>query len=347
MWRLRVVAGIVAGIVSRVAYVLAKKSSKAPAPVSKQGRGQSGGRDGGVSSGRVLSISSTVVYGYVGNKASTLPLQLLGFDVDPINSVQLSNHTGYASFTGQKLQGAELDDLLRGLEKNEFLACYTHLMTGYLGTTSFLEKVAALLLRMKRSRPGLTLVVDPVMGDNGKMYVPRDFVRLYRERMVPHASLLTPNQTEAELLSERKIKTLADAHGAARALMKLGAKNVVITSLSLPGRRGFIDVVATGVGVPDGCYYHLELKQIDGTYSGCGDLCCALLLAWFTRHPNDMCTALEKTFATLSRVIGRTLRRGTQRRGWTELELVTSKCDIEEPNTSLVRARLLGGAASA
>ena len=37
---------------------------------------------------RVLSIQSHVVFGYVGNKCATLPLQLLGFDVDPIMSVQ-------------------------------------------------------------------------------------------------------------------------------------------------------------------------------------------------------------------------------------------------------------------
>jgi pyridoxine kinase len=36
--------------------------------------------------------------GYVGNKAAVFPLQLLGFDVDPINSVQFSNHTGTVTF---------------------------------------------------------------------------------------------------------------------------------------------------------------------------------------------------------------------------------------------------------
>lgn len=41
---------------------------------------------------RVLSIQSSVVHGYVGNKAAVFPLQLLGFDVDPINSVQVSQY---------------------------------------------------------------------------------------------------------------------------------------------------------------------------------------------------------------------------------------------------------------
>uniref|UniRef100_A0A3Q3GFH3 pyridoxal kinase n=1 Tax=Labrus bergylta TaxID=56723 RepID=A0A3Q3GFH3_9LABR len=43
---------------------------------------------------RVLSIQSHVVRGYVGNKSASFPLQVLGFEVDSINSVQFSNHTG-------------------------------------------------------------------------------------------------------------------------------------------------------------------------------------------------------------------------------------------------------------
>jgi pyridoxine kinase len=38
---------------------------------------------------RVLSVQSHVVSGYVGNKSATFPLQLLGFEVDAINSVQV------------------------------------------------------------------------------------------------------------------------------------------------------------------------------------------------------------------------------------------------------------------
>lgn len=46
--------------------------------------------DDNTSKRRVLSIQSHVVSGYVGNKAAVFPLQLLGFDVDVINSVQFS-----------------------------------------------------------------------------------------------------------------------------------------------------------------------------------------------------------------------------------------------------------------
>lgn len=79
--------------------------------------------------GRVLSIQSHVVHGYVGNRSAVFPLQLLGFEVDFINSVQYSNNSGYKIFKGQRLSGEQLEELISGLEANNLLN-YTHLITG-------------------------------------------------------------------------------------------------------------------------------------------------------------------------------------------------------------------------
>ena len=119
--------------------------------------------------GRVLSIQSHVVHGHVGNKSAVFPLQLLGFEVDPINSVQFSNHTGYSKgFRGQVLQGDQLWELVEGLDANELLS-YTHLLTGYIGSKSFLETVLRVLRRLREVNPDLIYVCDPVLGDNGKL----------------------------------------------------------------------------------------------------------------------------------------------------------------------------------
>ena len=119
--------------------------------------------------GRVLSIQSHVVHGHVGNKSAVFPLQLLGFEVDPINSVQFSNHTGYSNgFRGQVLQGDQLWELVEGLDANELLS-YTHLLTGYIGSKSFLETVLRVLRRLREVNPDLIYVCDPVLGDNGKL----------------------------------------------------------------------------------------------------------------------------------------------------------------------------------
>lgn len=57
----------------------------------------------------------------MGNKAAVFPLQLLGFDVDIINSVQFSNHTGYPfGFEGEVLDGSMLEKLVNGMERMDY-----------------------------------------------------------------------------------------------------------------------------------------------------------------------------------------------------------------------------------
>lgn len=82
------------------------------------------------STGRVLSIQSHTVHGYVGNKSAVFPLQLLGFEVDPINSVQFSTHTGYPGWRGEVMQGQQLTELVEGLRSSGLLRGYSHMLTG-------------------------------------------------------------------------------------------------------------------------------------------------------------------------------------------------------------------------
>ncbi|CAI5936922.1 unnamed protein product, partial [Closterium sp. NIES-64] len=143
---------------------------------------------------------SNVSQGYVGNKAAVFPLQLLGFDVDPINSVQLSNHTGYPTWKGQILDGEQLWALIEGLEANGLLF-YTHLLTGYIGSLSFLKTVLRVVEKLRSVNPNLIYVCDPVMGDDGRLYIRPELVPIYRHQVVPVATLITPNQFEAEQLT--------------------------------------------------------------------------------------------------------------------------------------------------
>ena len=148
---------------------------------------------------RVLSIQSHVVSGYVGNKAATFPMQVLGFDVDCINSVNFSNHTGYPTIKGTKMDGDQLWDLFMGLEANG-LARYSHMLTGYIGNESFLRMIVKVLVRLREICPKVVYVCDPVMGDEGKLYVSQDLVSVYRDEVVGHADVIVPNSFEAELL---------------------------------------------------------------------------------------------------------------------------------------------------
>lgn len=115
----------------------------------------------------VLSIQSHVVHGFVGNKAATFPLQVLGFDVDPMNSVQFSNHTGYQHWSGQVMESNHLQVIYDSILKNSFQ--YSHVLTGYVRSKSFLLKLNEIISEFRKSNPNLVYVCDPVLGDNNKL----------------------------------------------------------------------------------------------------------------------------------------------------------------------------------
>ena len=146
------------------------------------------------SPGRILNIASHVVHGHVGNCATTFPLQLHGFEVNCINSVQFSNHTNYPNkWKGTVLSGQDVTDLIDGLDANGLLANYTHMLTGYIGSASFLEDIVSIIERVKAANPELRYVCDPVMGDNDKFYVPPELAPLFRDKVIPLAYMITPN----------------------------------------------------------------------------------------------------------------------------------------------------------
>ncbi|KAK1592951.1 hypothetical protein Q3G72_033248 [Acer saccharum] len=255
--------------------------------------------------GRVLSIQSHTVQGYVGNKSAVFPLQLLGYDVDPINSVQFSNHTGYPTFKGQVLNGQQLWELIEGLGANNLLY-YTHLLTGYIGSVSFLNTVLEVVNKLRSINPKLTYVCDPVMGDEGKLYVPPELVSVYRERVVPVASMLTPNQFEAEQLAGFRIASETDGREACKILHAAGPPKVVITSININGNLLLIGSHQKEKGQSP-AQFKIVIPKIPSYFTGTGDLMIALLLGWSNKYPDSLDTAAELAVSSLQAVLQRTL----------------------------------------
>ncbi|KAK9675042.1 putative pyridoxal kinase, partial [Basidiobolus ranarum] len=228
---------------------------------------------------RVLCIQSHVVHGYVGNKSAVFPLQLLGFDVDNLNTVQFSNHTGYPLWTGQKLSSEELWEAFSGIEVNG-LEDYTHLLTGYIGNTENLRVVAKILKKLRAKNPNLIYVLDPVLGDNGRFYIPEEAVPIYRDELAKQANVITPNQFEAECLTEMKINTLEDVHNCLSKFHSFGIEHVVITSCQLEDtpKDTLILFGSQQIGTKIS-QFSLEFPQLDGYFTGTGDVLSALILA--------------------------------------------------------------------
>ncbi|KAI1425405.1 Ribokinase-like protein [Xylaria sp. FL1777] len=185
----------------------------------------------------VLAVASHVVSGHVGNKIAVFVLQSLGCDASVLNTVQFSNHTGYRRTKGTKLAAQEITDLWDGL-KQAHLDSFDMMLSGYVPGAAGVEAVGRIAKELKAeaaSKPGSFFwVLDPVMGDNGKIYVAEDVVPAYQS-LIHHADLILPNQFEAELLSGVKITDSASLERAIEVLHDTyNLPHIVITSVSLP-----------------------------------------------------------------------------------------------------------------
>jgi pyridoxine kinase len=95
-----------------------------------------------------------------GNRAATFPLQTLGYDVDAVNTVQFSNHTGYGHTNGHKTTAAELQAVFEGLFTNGLVG-YARVLTGYIPGAEALAAVEGEIERMKREGgDALTYLLD-------------------------------------------------------------------------------------------------------------------------------------------------------------------------------------------
>ena len=80
-------------------------------------------------------------------------LQVLGYETDAVNSVQFSNHTGYSGgFKGTRMDDVQLGEILEGLEANNLDDGYSHVITGYVGTPTFLRALAKTVRDLRQSR---------------------------------------------------------------------------------------------------------------------------------------------------------------------------------------------------
>ena len=290
-------------------------------------------------SSRVLSIQSHVVHGYVGNKAAVFPLQLLGFDVDVVNSVHFSNHTGYEVFQGDVLQGDQLLGILSGLKENGLLKNVGHVLTGYIGSESFLHAVLSVVSELRKDDHPCRFVCDPVLGDGGKFYVPKELVQVYRDQVIPMADVVTPNQFEIEQLTGVEIHHLEDAQRACHLLHDMGPSLVFITSMILSPDTITIlashrvdDTKTASSGTTTSTHmWSIDSPLIDGHFTGTGDLCASLLLGHTALNQDDLASVMEKVISTMHAVIQRTHAHHDGSVASRELKLVQSKRDIENP----------------
>jgi len=114
------------------------------------------------------------------------------------------------------------------------------------GMLSNSEIIAVIAAKMQEYRVD-NLVVDPVMvAKSGDPLLRPEARQALIERLIPLAKVLTPNLQEARVLSGLEIESLEAMKEAARAIQRLGARNVVVKGGHLPGSLQSIDVLYDG-----------------------------------------------------------------------------------------------------
>jgi len=94
----------------------------------------------------------------------------------------------------------EISELFVGL-KQSYLDDFDMMLTGYIPGAPAVDAVGRIARELQdkaKDAPGSFFwVLDPVMGDNGRLYVAEDVVPAYKS-LIPSADLILPNQFEAE-----------------------------------------------------------------------------------------------------------------------------------------------------
>lgn len=263
---------------------------------------------------RILSVSSHVAFGHVGNAALVFPLQRLGVEVLPVMTTQLSNHLGYGRAKGGAVSAERVAAVLAGLAELDNIGAIDGLITGYLADAATGEALAAFVPRFKAAHPGAPYLLDPVMGDEGRLYVHPDLATVVRERLVPLADLATPNPFELGVLTGLPTDDEAAILRAARTLIARGPKAVLVTSVSRGDRIGALLVTA------DASTAFLT-PRLDFAIApnGAGDLVAGLFLVEY-RRSGDLAVAARLALARLWALL-----QVTRERGGRELALVAGQ----------------------
>lgn len=275
---------------------------------------------------RILSIQSSVSYGHVGNSAAVFPLQRIGHEVMPVFTVMFSNHTGYGDWGGPLLTGDNVRDVVRGIDARGGLDDVQLVLSGYQGGNDIGDAILDAVALVKQRNPEAMYACDPVLGSAASgCFVAPEVQSLIRDRVVPNADLITPNQFELGFLTGTDPHTIEETLASVDLVRSKGPKNVLVTSVLRPDRpEGTIEMLAV---TPDGAWV-VQTPQLPFKANGSGDVTAALYSAQL-RGSGDAAEALGRTAASIFELLEHTLNSGDR-----ELRLVESQEAYVNPKHS-------------
>jgi pyridoxine kinase len=226
---------------------------------------------------RILLINDLSCFGKCSLTVSLPVFAACGIEAVPLPTALLSTHTGGFPLPYILPLGEQMDAIATHWQQIglRFDAIYS----GYLCGEEQIEVVERIFDRF--ADENTLCVVDPVMGDGGKLYHGFDLSFAARMRhLCTRADIITPNATEAALLTGCDVADMTDTATQRRvlaALSTLGPRAVALTgAVRADGTVGYL--CCEGERVFD----DIRHRHYDRPLHGCGDvfasaLCCALL----------------------------------------------------------------------
>lgn len=281
---------------------------------------------------KILSIQSAVAYGHVGNSAAVFPLQRIGVEVLPVYTVNFSNHTGYGAWRGPLISPDDVRDVILGIEERGVLGEIDVVLSGYQGSDGIGDVILDAVARVKSANPDAVYSCDPVMGNaKSGCFVAPAIPILLRERVVPNADIITPNQFELGFLTGTEPGDLDSTLASVDAARAMGPRTVLVTSVERPDRpEGTIEMLA----VDDAGAWMVQTPHIPMKANGSGDVTAALFTAHY-RSSRDAASALAKTVSSVYDLLQLTYDSGQR-----ELQLVEAQEFYAHPREQFAVTRV-------
>ncbi len=264
----------------------------------------------------VLSIQSQVAGARVGNSVAAFAMERLGVRVFQLPTTILGRRPDHGAPGGGPIAAEMLSAMIEGLAADGLLEEVDAVLSGYLGDPAQVAVVLDAVERVKTANAKAIYVCDPVLGDDGKLFVSDKIADGVINGLWQHADWLTPNAFELGLITGRTIDGLAPARDAAKRI----GKPVLVSSIRTALGLGNLYAAPTGD-------WFAETARLPRAPKGAGDLLSALFVARRVRG-DAPAIALEGATGSVYDVIVRSLAAESE-----DLLLPAAQDVLDEPVT--------------
>lgn len=154
---------------------------------------------------RALVISSQVAASSVGANNTAFCLRRLGVDTIVLPTTLMGRHPGWGDPGGTVTHPSILSDMWEGIKAQNLR--FDAVITGYMGSLENVRLAERIIAEIKSDVSAPLIIVDPVMGDAGKLYIPVEVADAIMTGLIPNADIITPNAWEFSHIVKTDFKT--------------------------------------------------------------------------------------------------------------------------------------------